>query len=82
MFISLYLLILPNKTVGACHFNGVHISGALDLIVQPPFDLSALDNFPNFLCCNKNCQMCAKKMLLGWYDAAFCLSQETDQTLL
>ena len=82
MFISLYLLTLHKKTVGVCHFNGEHISGSLDLIIQPPFDLSALDNFSNFLCCNKNCQMRAKKMLLGWYDAAFCLSQETDQTLL
>lgn len=82
MFISLYLLILPDKTVGACHLIGEHISGALDLIVQPSFDLSALDNFSNFLCCNKNCQMRAEKMLLGWYAAAFCLSQETDQILL
>ena len=33
IFISLYLLTLHKKTVGVCHFNGEHISGALDLIV-------------------------------------------------
>lgn len=76
MFISLYLLILPNKTVGACHFNGVHISGALDLIVQPPFDLSALDNFSNFLYCNKKLSnTCEKKCFSAGMTQRFVLAK-------